>query len=185
MFSSSNAKKVFILELFKILLPYVPPSKLKISEISYEQVESAFGRFDFLIDIKKYDEKKESFYIKTYKKFHHGQLPYRIWIYNEIHNKIRNMLNSIALESYHLKLYRENESKNLCVIVDKIDKLNQMLFSIEEVEYSDKYIWKVYSAFYNDLMKTVEEYRSNIYGTTPNYSMVAPIHTIWQPKNEE
>ena len=95
------------------------------------------------------------------------------------------MLSNIARESYDLKLYRENEAKNLSVILDKIDKLNQMLFSIEEVEYSDKYIWEVYSAFYNDLMKTVEEYRSNIYGTTPNYSMVAPIYTIWQPKNEE
>lgn len=34
MFSSSNAKNILLLELFKILFPYVPSSKLNMSDIS-------------------------------------------------------------------------------------------------------------------------------------------------------
>lgn len=136
---------------------------LSFENLSYESMERGFGQLSFLVCSRK---RKKSL-IR--------------WLYYEIHDKIRDFINTIKLENYHFKLYEKGENKNILVIADKIKKLNDKLFKNEE----DESFIKTYAQFANDIQDTIETFRAKIYGCEKQKFMIVPIHTIWKIKTDE
>lgn len=143
-------------------------SYLKFENLSYEKVENAFERISFLFD-------KAEKHLDNEKHF-------RIWIYRNLHDKLRNMIKTIRLENYHFKLYKEGENKNLFVVAQKINDLNKQLFEIVNDTNDDSEIEEIYAKFYNDMDSTLERFRARIYGCQPQEQMIVPIETRWNPK---
>ena len=142
-------------------------SYLKFENLSYEKVENAFERISFLFD------KAEK---------HLDNEKFRIWIYRNLHDKLRNMIKTIRLENYHFKLYKEGESKNLFVVAQKINDLNKQLFEIVNDTNDDSEKEEIHAKFYNDMDSTLERFRAIIYGCQPQKQMIVPIETRWNPK---
>lgn len=144
-------------------------SYLEFENLSYEKVENAFGRISFLFDKSEKHPDNEKYF--------------RVWIYRNLHDKLRNMINTIRLENYHFKLYKEGDNKNLFVVTQKIDELNKQLFEIVNDTDDNSDVTKVYAKFYNDMNSTLEKFRARIYDCQPQKQRIAPIETIWKPKN--
>lgn len=133
-------------------------SYLTFEDISYEDVENAYRRISFFTDAPKWSGKLNK---------------YRVWLYETFHENLRNMIRIIRLENYHFKLYEEQEANNLLVITRKIDELNERFF----VKKEEKGIITVFSAYFNDMMDNLEEFRSRIYKCEKKMRMRAPIYT--------
>ena len=143
---------------------------LDIDNLSYEAVENAFGRISFLFDKSEKHPNEEKYF--------------RVWIYRNLHEKLRNMINTIRLENFHFKAYKEGENKNILVLAEKIDSLNKKMFEIISDESNGYSIKKVYAKFFNDAYGNLEKFRARIYNCEEQKHMVAPVYTIQTLKDE-
>lgn len=85
---------------------------VKLSEISYQEVENAYGKIDFLVT---------------------NKLNRKGFIYKFIHNRQRELLHKIEFESHHLKACDNNDIS--IVVLDKVLLLQNIIFELEDVEY--------------------------------------------------
>ena len=143
---------------------------LEIETLSYEAVENAFWRISFLFD-------------KSEKHFNEEK-HFRVWIYRNLHEKLRNMINTIRSENYYFKLYQDGESKNIFDVAQKIDSLNKKMFEIISEENEDYITEKVYAHFFNDMLNNLETFRARIYNCKEQKQMVAPVYTIQTLKDK-
>lgn len=147
---------------------------LKIEKISYSNVEKAFGRIDFLFDISKLCP--------------HNQKLFRVWIYENLHKKIRDMLNIVQMENYHIKKYKEGSSINLYTVAEKIKELNEKLFEIKFITNNGYEEMNVYAKFLNDEENQLECFRAKIYNCeailSKNYLVYSTQKKIKQKESE-
>ena len=101
-------------------LEVIADQYVKLSELSYQKVENAYGRIDFLFT---------------------NRLNRNGFIYKFLHDKQRGLLNEIIFESYHLKNRDSNDIT--IVILDKVLLLQDKIFKLEDVEY-EKEIYNQY-----------------------------------------
>lgn len=94
-------------ELDKITAQYI-----KLSELNYREVEDAYGNINFLFA---------------------NKLNRNEFIYKYIHERQRNLLHKIKMESYHFK---NHYTRNTAVVMlDKILELQKEIFAVEENKY--------------------------------------------------
>lgn len=144
---------------------------LQIENLSYEAVENAFGRISFL-----FDKSKKHPYEEKY---------FKVWIYRNLHEKLRDMINKIRLQNRSFKEYQKGESKNIFVVAEGIDKLNKEFFEIISEEHEEYDIKKVYAKSFNEMYSNLEKFRTKIYNCEEQTQMIAPVHTIRMFKNED
>ncbi len=106
-------------ELNKIIAQYI-----KLSELDYGEVEDAYGNINFLFT---------------------NKLNRNEFIYKYLHERQRNLLNKIKLESYHFKNYYNKDTA--VVMLDKILELQKEIFTVEEKQYGkniyNKYCYEI------------------------------------------
>ncbi len=106
-------------ELNKIIAQYI-----KLSELNYGEVEDAYGNINFLFT---------------------NKLNRNEFIYKYLHERQRNLLNKIKLESYHFKNYYNKDTA--VVMLDKILELQKEIFTVEEKQYGkniyNKYCYEI------------------------------------------
>lgn len=134
-------------------------SYLQFDDVSYEGVENAYRRISFLIDKSKWSYGREK--------------AYRIWLYQNFHERLRKMLNTIYLENNHFNLYKNQDENNILVIAEKIKDLNDKLFEIKR----EKGVVTVYFVFFDDMMDSLEEFKSRIYKCEKGTRMKVPVFT--------
>lgn len=132
------------LQVIKTNIENVMKSYISIESVSLEEMENAYGELFFISDL---------FKLKKYRKITE--------IYLAIHEKIREMYNSIILENYHFNLYFSAENGNLPIMVSKIEQCNNKLFWVEKLNDSDSAVW---AKWFNELFDTLEDFRCDIYG---------------------
>lgn len=106
-------------ELNKIIAQYI-----KLSELDYGEVEDAYGNINFLFT---------------------NKLNRNEFIYKYLHERQRNLLNKIKLESYHFKNHYNKDTA--VVMLDKILELQKEIFTVEEKQYGkniyNKYCYEI------------------------------------------
>lgn len=133
---------------------------IKLSEISYSVIENILGQILFFTDIicrKKCD-----------------------YIYNEIHNPIRQKLNQIKDKAYHFKLYKQGKG-NFCVVLEVLKDLQEDIF-VKDVNDNDNYTAiNVYAEYHYLMGCKLEDLRANIiYGVEPKYQdKICVLSTIY------
>ena len=119
-----------------------------------------------------------SFLFDLIKKDSKDEQNLRFWIYNNLHEKLRNMINTVKHTNLQFKEYKNGEAKNLLAVVNDIEKLSKQLFTIKYDSYGEYKRGKVYESFYDDMVWVLEQYRAKIYHCQPQKQMTAPIKTI-------
>ncbi|ODR36230.1 hypothetical protein [Eisenbergiella tayi] len=117
-----------------------------ISEISYAELEKEIGNIEFISGK------------KSWKK-----------VYIDIHQPMKDELNKIKNISYHFKLYLNKESNNIPVVFHFLDEIQNTLFNIEIHDNETMTSKLVYNYFYDRMDRILEDFRSNIYNSTPEY----------------
>ena len=93
----------------------------------------------------------------------------RIQIYEKIHNPIREMLRTVRVESYHIKLYRNGE-KNFAVALKKMLDLQESFMKLECSSSNGYNGIIVYADFYDKMDRELENFRAKvIYKQEPEY----------------
>lgn len=116
-------------------------SYIEIAEVDLEPLESAYGELDFF--------------------FANWKL--RKWIYNSIHCPIRDYRNNAARKAYHFRMYLSGESDNLSDLVNMIDELQNLYFSVEKKSDGYYSVVTVMRKSVDALEDLVEELRCRIY----------------------
>lgn len=132
------------MEIERVLDQYI-----KFSEVSYSVIENILGQILFFTDIiyrKKCD-----------------------YIYNEIHNPIRQKLNQIKNKVNYFKLYKQGNG-DFRVVLKLLKDLQEDIF-VEEINDNDDYTTiKVYAEYHYLMDCKLEDFRANIiYGDEPEY----------------
>ena len=94
-------------ELDKIIAQYI-----ELSELNYREVEDAYGNINFLFT---------------------NKLNRNEFIYKYLHERQRNLLHKIKMESYHFKNHYTRDTA--VVMLDKILELQKEIFAVEESKY--------------------------------------------------
>ncbi len=94
-------------ELDRIITQYI-----KLSELNYREVEDAYENINFLFT---------------------NKLNRNEFIYKHLHERQRDLLNKIKLESYHFKNHYSKDTA--VVMLDKILELQKEIFAVEENKY--------------------------------------------------
>ena len=90
-------------------------------------------------------------------------------IYEKIHNPIREMLRTVRVESYHIKLYRNGE-KNFAVALKKMLDLQESFMKLECRSSNGYNGIIVYADFYDKMDRELENFRAKvIYKQEPEY----------------
>ena len=82
-------------------------------------------------------------------------------IYEKIHNPIREMLRTVRVESYHIKLYRNGE-KNFAVALKKMLDLQESFMKLECSSSNGYNGIIVYADFYDKMDRELENFRAKV-----------------------
>ena len=90
-------------------------------------------------------------------------------IYEKIHNPIREMLRTVRVESFHIKLYR-NGAKNFAVALKKMLEIQESFTKLERSSNNGYNGIIVYADFYDRMDRELENFRAKvIYKQEPEY----------------
>lgn len=90
-------------------------------------------------------------------------------IYEKIHNPIREMLRTVRVESFHIKLYR-NGAKNFAVALKKMLEIQESFTKLERSSNNGYNGIIVYADFYDKMDRELENFRAKvIYKQEPEY----------------
>lgn len=134
-------------------------SYCSLATCSYSTSENTMGKIYFLLDKKARNK-----------------------IFSEIHEPMRKYLNDVKEISYHFKLYLSSESNNIPIILEFINTLQNKFFVIETAQNEDGISTFVYNAFYDNMDKILEDFRSKFYHTNPEYQDRVLIYSCIKPK---
>lgn len=133
----------------------VKKSVLIISNIDFHILENTYGKLDFIFGNK--NRKINKNFIT------------RKWIYNNIHEPLRELVNFFKSESFYF--CEENSNMmTLDIIVDRISIINSKIFKKvvnNDVCIDDYVAIKIIFPFFDDTLNKLEILRSKIYHTNP------------------
>ena len=126
----------------------VMDSYMMLAKERYSEIEKVSGDICFFLDFGKRKWKQ---------------------IYEKIHNPIREMLRTVRVESYHIKLYRNGE-KNFAVALKKMLDLQESFMKLECSSSNGYNGIIVYADFYDKMDRELESFRAKvIYKQEPEY----------------
>lgn len=126
----------------------VMDSYMMLAKEKYSEIEKVSGDICFFLDFGKRKWKQ---------------------IYEKIHNPIREMLRTVRVESYHIKLYRNGE-KNFAVALKKMLDLQESFMKLECSSSNGYNGIIVYADFYDKMDRELENFRAKvIYKQEPEY----------------
>ena len=126
----------------------VMDSNMMLAKEKYSEIEKVSGDICFFLDFGKRKWKQ---------------------IYEKIHNPIREMLRTVRVESYHIKLYRNGE-KNFAVALKKMLDLQESFMKLECSSSNGYNGIIVYADFYDKMDRELENFRAKvIYKQEPEY----------------
>ena len=126
----------------------VMDSYMMLAKEKYSEIEKVSGDICFFLDFGKRKWKQ---------------------IYEKIHNPIREMLRTVRVESYHIKLYRNGE-KNFAVALKKMLDLQESFMKLECSSSNGYNGIIVYADFYDKMDRELESFRAKvIYKQEPEY----------------
>lgn len=126
----------------------VMDSYMMLAKEKYSEIEKVSGDICFFLDFGKRKWKQ---------------------IYEKIHNPIREMLRTVRVESYHIKLYRNGE-KNFAVALKKMLDLQESFMKLECSSSNGYNGIIVYADFYDRMDRELENFRAKvIYKQEPEY----------------
>lgn len=106
---------------------------------SYDIVESAFGKIDFIFSNKRLRQN---------------------FIYKKLHDRQRSIFQEITKEAWHFEQYYKMENGNLPVMLDKIMAIQDNLFEKQEGEIGDT----IYNSYCYEIDKHLYELLGITYG---------------------
>ena len=126
----------------------VMDSYMMLAKEKYSEIEKVSGDICFFLDFGKRKWKKKK---------------------KKIHNPIREMLRTVRVESYHIKLYRNGE-KNFAVALKKMLDLQESFMKLECSSSNGYNGIIVYADFYDKMDRELESFRAKvIYKQEPEY----------------
>ena len=126
----------------------VMDSYMMLAKEKYSEIEKVSGDICFFLDFGKRKWKQ---------------------IYEKIHNPIREMLRTVRVESYHIKLYR-NGAKNFAVALKKMLEIQESFTKLERSSNNGYNGIIVYADFYDRMDRELENFRAKvIYKQEPEY----------------
>lgn len=118
----------------------VMDSYMMLAKEKYSEIEKVSGDICFFLDFGKRKWKQ---------------------IYEKIHNPIREMLRTVRVESYHIKLYRNGE-KNFAVALKKMLDLQESFMKLECSSSNGYNGIIVYADFYDKMDRELENFRAKV-----------------------
>ena len=118
----------------------VMDSYMMLAKEKYSEIEKVSGDICFFLDFGKRKWKQ---------------------IYEKIHNPIREMLRTVRVESYHIKLYRNGE-KNFAVALKKMLDLQESFMKLEGSSSNGYNGIIVYADFYDKMDRELENFRAKV-----------------------
>ena len=118
----------------------VMDSYIMLAKEKYSEIEKVSGDICFFLDFGKRKWKQ---------------------IYEKIHNPIREMLRTVRVESYHIKLYRNGE-KNFAVALKKMLDLQESFMKLECSSSNGYNGIIVYADFYDKMDRELENFRAKV-----------------------
>ena len=126
----------------------VMDSYMMLAKEKYSEIEKVSGDICFFLDFGKRKWKQ---------------------IYEKIHNPIREMLRTVRVESFHIKLYR-NGAKNFAVALKKMLEIQESFTKLERSSNNGYNGIIVYADFYDRMDRELENFRAKvIYKQEPEY----------------
>lgn len=116
-------------------------SYIAVSKIDFRPLENAYGDLDFFI----------------------ANRTLRKNIYEGIHQALRNYIHEAAQKAYHFNLYLSKNSNNFAVLIEMVDELQKMYFSVDDQLNGNYSIITIRRKFADSIDDKIEELRCKIY----------------------
>lgn len=128
------------LEQNRVHIASVIDNYIELSQISLSELDSAYGNLDFLFGNKKIRRKA----------------------YDEIFNKIREIKETICLETYHFNLWKQGKG-NFVVCSEKAMEVSRSLFKSITSDRNGLQQVCIYQVVFDEIEESLEDFRIKIY----------------------